>query len=141
MTRELLVVCVTFWAGLSQAAGQFSETELRAATISMSRENNCGSWQPDPEDLRQCPTYSVVIAGDATVTYEGRSGVKTIGKRAHKGSVDDFRKLVADFMGADFFSLQDKYSSIELPDGLVQVRDHGTATTLTLSIGGRTKSV
>jgi hypothetical protein len=141
MTRALLVVSFLLDAGLPAASGQFSEAELRAATISMTREGKCLFGLPDPRDLGQCPTYSVAIAGDGTVTYQGRVGVKTIGKRTHKASVDELRKLIAEFTSADFFSLRDNYSSIELPNGLIQVRDHGIATTLTLSIGGRSKSV
>ena len=141
MVRLIVFIGAALVGALHATAGQSNDTDLRSAMISMTRENHCGSVQPDPTDIRQCPTYSIAISGDGTVMYNGRSGVKTLGHRSHTVATDEFRTLVAEFMQAEFFSLRDRYESIALPNGTSQVIDHAIATTLSLSIGGRTKSV
>ncbi len=135
------VVSAAFFVAWSQAASQFSDADLRSALISMSRENRCGAYLEHPTDIRQCPTYSVALSGDGTVTYEGRLGVKTIGKRKHQIKVEDFQKLVVEFERAGFFSLRDRYDSTDRGNGVTEVIDHAIATTVTLSIAGKKKSV
>lgn len=79
-----------------------------------------------------CPSYSVEIAGDGSVTYDGRSFVTFTGH--HRGftpprSVID---LVRQFEKADFYSLADKFVS--------PVTDNPTYT-LNISIDGLRKQV
>jgi hypothetical protein len=126
---------------LSGPMSRFSERDLTSATISMQRVGRCAENVSDPTDVRQCPTYSVAVAGDGTVTYQGDVGVKTLGTRTHTISINEVRRLLSEFLTADFFSLKDRYDSIPLPNGLIEVVNHGVATTLTLSIGGKTKQV
>jgi hypothetical protein len=126
---------------LSGPLSRFSERDLTSATISMQRVGRCGDTLPDLTDIGQCSTYSVVVAGDGIVTYQGEVGVKTLGSRTQTININEFRKLLAEFLVANFFSLKDRYDSIPLKDGLVQVVHQGVATTLTLSLGGRTKQV
>ena len=141
MVRLIVVIGAALLGALQDTAGQFNDTDLRSAIISITRKNHCGFGQSDPRDIRQCPTYSIAISGDGSVTYDGGSGVMTLGKRTLKVAPDEFRKLIGEFMQADFFSLRDRYESIALPNGMIQVIDHAIATTLSVSIGGKTKSV
>jgi hypothetical protein len=51
------------------------------------------------------------------------------------------RDLVADFFRINFFSLQDRYRSKTLPDGNPQTVDHANATTISIDVDGKKKSV
>jgi hypothetical protein len=51
------------------------------------------------------------------------------------------RDLVAGFFRVNFFSLQDRYTSKKLPDGNSQTVDHANATTISIDIDGKKKSV
>lgn len=140
MGRSILVVTLTVGAVWAQE-GQFNDAAVRSAMVSMTRANHCGFWQPDLTDIRQCPSYTVSISGDGTVSYEGRAGVRTVGKRTHKTTVESVRELIAAFERADFFSLRDRYESVDVGNGLTERIDHAVATTVSCSIGGKTKSV
>jgi len=140
MIRSIVAIGLISWTTCPAAWGQFDGTDLRSAVISMSRKNHCHFVQSDPTDIRQCPTYSVSIAGDGTVTYEGRGGVRTLGKRTHKTTLESVRVLLAEFERADFFSLRDRYEQVQVGD-LMQTIDHAIATTVSISVAGRTKSV
>lgn len=126
---------------LAQAPPQqpFVPSELRAATITMTRENRCGVGG-FATDIQQCPTYTVTISGDGSVTYAGTSGVLTVGTMAHTVDETAAQNLVRAFLDANFFALQDRYVSIGMGRGYTTV-DHAVATTLSLKIGDRQKSV
>ena len=124
----------------SGGAAQFSDAELRAAVITMTRQNQCGFGIPDATDIRQCPTYSVVIAGDGTVIYNGKGGVRTIGRRIHTASAAAVQTLILEFEQAGFFSLKDRYESIQEGE-LIRTISHAVATTVSVSVGGKKKSV
>ncbi len=140
MPRLILIGGAVFGGAVS-ASAQFTEAELRSATISMIRENRCGFVRIDLTDLRQCPSYSITIIGDGTVTYEGRRGVRTIGVRTHTLSPDEFRQLLDEILQAGFLSLQDRYDSVTHADGTFEIVDHAVATTLAVSVGRTTKGV
>jgi hypothetical protein len=123
------------------AALRVTDQDLKSVTVAMTREGLCGSALPDPQDVAQCPTYSVTLTGDGTVRYEGRVGVRTLGARTHQVSAEEVRALVDEFMAARFFTLRERYDSVPLPDGLVHVQFHGVRTVLTLSVGGKKKTV
>ena len=123
------------------AAPRVTDQDLKSVTVAMTREGLCGTALPDPQDVGQCPTYSVTLTGDGTVRYEGRVGVKTLGARTHHVSAEEVRALVDEFMAARFFTLRERYDSVPLPDGLVHVQFHGVRTVLTLSVGGKKKTV
>jgi hypothetical protein len=126
---------------LTQAPPKYTlgPSELRAATVTMTRENRCGVGG-FATDIRQCPTYTVTISGDGSVTYAGTSGVVTVGTRTHMVDETASQNLVRAFLDANFFGLQDRYVSISMGGGYTTV-DHAVATTLSLEIGGRLKSV
>lgn len=115
--------------------------DAQPVTVKMTREGLCGTELPDPTDVSQCPTYSVTLSGDGTVTYEGRVGVKTLGARTHKVAPETVRALVDEFVAARFFALHDRYDAIPLPDGLVHVKFNGVRTILSLSMGEKKKTV
>lgn len=50
------------------------------------------------------------------------------------------RKLIAEFERAEFFSLRNRYEHVQVGD-LIQTIDHAVATTISISIAGKTKSV
>ena len=51
------------------------------------------------------------------------------------------RDLEADFLRINFFSLQDRYTSKKLPNGNSQTVDHANATTMSIDLDGKKKSV
>jgi hypothetical protein len=86
-----------------------------------------------------CPDYTVTIAADGTVTFEGRQFVKTKGIAKGSLSREGMRQLIAEFERANYFSLNDKYQSAE--DGCPeQWTDAPTAVT-SIRINGKSKSV
>ena len=80
----------------------------------------------------RCPAYSVTVQGDGKVRFNGGSFVASEGKHDAKISVESVRYLVRQFESARFFAAGDKY--------VATVTDNPTYT-LTLTVGGKTKSV
>jgi hypothetical protein len=88
-----------------------------------------------------CPGYSVSLDENGTVIYNGASCVKERGERIHSIPVSAVRDLVTQFMQIDFYSLQDRYTEKKLPNGMFQTIDHANATTISIDIDGKKKSV
>ena len=125
-----------------QSERRSNETDLSEITILMKRDGfPCGYVPVNEKDLSGCPAYSIVIAKDGTVTYEGIAGVKVRGKRTFTISDQQVKELITDFEGIKFFELKDKYTEKQLPNGLISRIDHSNGTTITLKVGNRTKSV
>ncbi|MBV9989651.1 MAG: hypothetical protein JOZ72_00025 [Alphaproteobacteria bacterium] len=82
--------------------------------------------------LGSCPSYTVEIAGDGSVVYQGRACVAQAGERHAQIPVADVKDLVAKFRDVDVFTLRGEYRA--------QVTDHPTFTT-TIAFDGRKKSV
>jgi ankyrin repeat protein len=61
-----------------------------------------------------CPVYSIEVHGDGRVFYEGVSGIIFI-KGHHEGRIshEAVGRLVAGFREADYFSLKDKYATLD----------------------------
>lgn len=80
----------------------------------------------------RCPSYSVHIRGDGTVTYNGGSFVALTG--SHRGWIpkETVLEIVNAFQQADYFSLRDRY--------VAGITDNPTYTT-SISFDGRTKEV
>lgn len=79
-----------------------------------------------------CPAYSLEIAGDGTVTYQGRQFVRVIGKATAKISPEAVQQLAAEFERIHYFDLQNIYTA--------RITDLPTTTT-SIRIGGRFKKV
>jgi hypothetical protein len=105
--------------------------------------------QPIPDDtlitLRRsvcygtCPDYTVTIAADGTVTFEGRQFVKTKGIVKGTISRERVRQLIAEFDKTKYFSLNDKYETGK--DGCPEEwTDMPTAVT-SITMSGKSKSV
>ena len=87
------------------------------------------------------PAYSVSVDESGTVVYTGLTGVSVRGERSHSISTAVVRELVSDFLRSDFFSMQNSYTSKKLPDGNMEIIDHGNATTISIDLDGKKKSV
>jgi len=125
-----------------QSERRVNEVDSSEITISMKRDGfPCGYVPVNEKDLSGCPAYSISIAGNGAVTYEGISSVKTRGKRSFTISVEQVNQLLADFERINFFELKDKYTEKRLPNGAVNTIDHSNGTTITLKIGNKSKSV
>lgn len=100
---------------------------------------------PEPWDLQgvkielsrtacygRCPAYAVTIRGDGKVRFTGEAFVAIPGKHDAKIPLEAMRSLIRQFESARFFAAGDKY--------VATVTDNPTYT-LTLTVGGKTKSV
>jgi len=57
----------------------------------------------------RCPSYSIQIAGNGLITYEGDSFVEVKGEREGHVSAIALRRLIAQFLSAGFFSFRSSY--------------------------------
>ncbi|MDQ0462374.1 ankyrin repeat protein [Caulobacter ginsengisoli] len=80
----------------------------------------------------RCPTYRVELRGDGTARFEGERDVLLIGERVMPLDPSAFACLLDHLREADFWSLPDEY--------VANVTD-GPTYMLTVSIGGRAKTV
>ena len=94
-----------------------------------------------PRDISCCPAYVVSVDENGIVKYVGLGGVKTQGEKTHSISPSKVRDLVGEFLRIDFFSLEDRYEVKKLPDGTSVTIDHSNATTISIDIDGKQKSV
>jgi len=92
-------------------------------------------------DASCCPAYFASVNEDGSVKYIGIDGVKVRGEKTHSISPSVVRDLVANFLQINFFSLQDEYRFKKLPDGTTVSIDHSNATTISIDLDGKQKSV
>jgi hypothetical protein len=112
---------------------QSNLTSLTDVVITMKAEGGpCGCVPVNAEDLSCCPAYSISIYGDGTVTYDGVASVKIRGKRVYKIPVEHVTELVDEFDRVGFYTLEDRYEG-----GI----SHANATTISISVNGKTKSI
>jgi Domain of unknown function (DUF6438) len=136
------ILLLLFLCGVPAAGQQSNPPDYAHVTITMKTEGGpCGMVCPLNDYLSCCPAYSVSLDENGTVIYNGVSGVKTRGERVHSISVLAVRDLVATFLRVDFYSLQDRYTEKKLPNGQTQIIDHSNATTISIDIDGKKKSV
>jgi hypothetical protein len=133
---------ITQNSAYGQSQSRANETDSSEITISMKRDGfPCGYAPLNEKDLSGCPAYSIVIARDGTVMYEGISSVKERGKRTFTIPVKLVKQLIADFERIKFFELQDEYTEKQLPNGVIRTVNHSNGTTITLKAGNRIKSI
>jgi hypothetical protein len=125
------------------ASGQVSnQPDFTHLTITMKAEGGpCGIVCPLNEYLSCCPAYSVSLDENGTVLYNGVAGVKVRGEKVNSISIAAVRALVAEFLRIGFYSLQDRYTEKKLPNGEIHSIDHANATTISLDIDGKKKSI
>lgn len=119
----------------------------REVTLIFNRNGGYGEQRPFPEirDWRTlsiklergacfgtCPSYSVTLLGNGTVTYEGIECVAFKGRHVTHISQSAVTNLFAKFKNANFFSLRDAYAA--------QITD-GPAYRTTISFDGHQKAV
>jgi PKD repeat protein len=80
-----------------------------------------------------CPVYSLRIKGDGTVIYSGVDYVRIQGIQETTIGADAINQLVAEFEKANYFSLNDSYTSFG-------VSDMPSANT-SITIGDKTKAI
>ena len=88
-----------------------------------------------------CPAFAASLDENGTVIYNGAAGVKERGERIHSIPFSAVRELVEEFFRIDFYSLQDRYTEKKLPNGMAQTIDHANATTVSIDLDGKKKSV
>jgi len=136
------ILLLLFVFGVPAAGQQSNPPDYAHVTITMKAEGGpCGTVCPFNDYLSCCPAYSVSLDENGTVIYNGISGVKTRGEKVHSISVSTVRDLVASFLRVNFYSLQDQYTEKKLPNGQTQTIDHSNATTISIDIDGKRKSV
>jgi Domain of unknown function (DUF6438) len=132
----LIVLAVT-------VAGQTPDShDFKHLTITMKAEGGpCGCVYYSVNDLSCCPAYSVSLDENGTVIYKGIGGVKTQSEVTYSISSMTVLELVAQFQRIDFYSLQDRYTSKKLPNGNLETVDHANATTISIDMDGKKKSI
>jgi Domain of unknown function (DUF6438) len=83
--------------------------------------------------MGRCPAYSVEVMDDGTVTYRGKSGVRTAGEQRATLGDAELKELVSVFTDARFFQLMDAYTYHDTTDF--------PSVTVALSRDGRVKKV
>jgi len=120
VTDEVLLLPPERWALVPRS---FPEPwSLKSVKIELSRSMCYG----------RCPAYSVTIWGDGSVHFNGQRYVQIPGKHDARIAHDTVMELVREFERAKFFAAGDKY--------IAEVTDNPTYT-LTLTVGGKTKTV
>jgi len=140
------IVSTTAWiaALLSMfvpAAGQSQSKapQFNHVTITMKTE---GGPNMCMAGVRYClPTYFALVDEKGNVKYVGIGGVRIEGEKTHSVSSDTVRELVAEFIRIKFFSLDDEYRVKRLPDGTSVTIDHTNATTISIDLDGKQKSI
>jgi hypothetical protein len=79
-----------------------------------------------------CPVYTVTVADDGRVTYNGRQFVHVAGAREWRIDKTAVRALASEIEKAGFFDMRDEYTAL--------ITDQPTTYT-TLTIGSRTKRI
>jgi PKD repeat protein len=80
-----------------------------------------------------CPVYSLKINGDGSVIYAGVDFVQTRGIQETTISMDAVEQLLTEFEKADYFSLNDSYTSFGVSDM--------PSVNTSISMGGKTKAI
>jgi hypothetical protein len=74
-----------------------------------------------------CPSYTVEIDGDGTVTFNGNGFVASGGEHKSRLPLADVRALVAAFHSADFFWTFDRYDArvMDIPTSAISIAFDG----------------
>ena len=133
----ILLLCVS-----PLAVAQTTPTDFTHVTITLKSEGGPCMTLCVGDDYRGCcPKYSVSVDQNGTVIYNGVIGVKERGERVHSIPITAVRDLVTEFLRIDFYSLEDRYTEKKLPNGMSESIDHMNATTLSIDLDGKKKSV
>src|SRR5215471_19307835 len=109
LRRPLFLVFLSLAVSMTTASGQkteapdlnsLSDSDLKALTISFERTQCYGT----------CPSYTIAIHGDGSVTYIGKEHVKIKENREGRIEPKALRTLLSEFAKAKFLSLPEDYS-------------------------------
>ena len=140
--RSFLIAAVFLLVSVPAMAQQSSPPDFSHVTITMTMDGtHCFCMNQPGSEVSCCPEYSVSVNENGTVIYNGLRGAKVRGEKVHSISVSAVRDLVADFFRIDFFTLQDRYEIKKLPNGNSETIDHAYASTISIDIDGKKKSV
>lgn len=81
-----------------------------------------------------CPVYTLTVVADGTVKFNGKEFTETIGRAQGRVDEEQLKALLQEFKVANFFDLDDEYTS-----GSCKT-DHPTVST-TLTINGADKTI
>lgn len=87
----------------------------------------------------RCAVYRLTLEGNGHVVYVGQHFVHKTGRATARVPADAVHRIAEDLEGLDFFALKDAYGRD--PGDCVTRHDDAPAATLTLTIGGRSKTV
>ncbi len=82
----------------------------------------------------ECPAYMMTVKADGKVSFFGQNHVKYKGQTEDKINKEKIKQLIQEFKKADFFNLEDNYTSKNC------ATDNPTVRT-TLFINGKTKKI
>ena len=91
--------------------------------------------------LGTCPVYTVTVAADGTVNFDGERHVRVVGRQTARIGRSVVARLLASAERIHFFDLRDAYRVIEHPDGTVSGPSDLSTTIVTITVNGRTKRV
>ncbi len=142
MKPKVLFLMILLVLNTSSSAQQAPQPVYSHVNITLKAKGGpCGTVCVNEASLGCCPAYSVSLDENGTVIYNGVVGVKTRGEKIHSIPVGTVKELVADFLRIDFYSLQDRYTEKKLPNGQFEMIDHANATTISIDIDGKQKSI
>ena len=141
--RSFLITTVFLLLVYAPAMAQQSfPPDFSHVTITMIMDgSHCFCMYQPGSEVTCCPEYSVSLDENGTVIYKGLGGTKVRGEKVHSISRPAVRNLVAEFFRIDFFSLQDRYEIKKLPNGDSETIDHAYASTISIDIDGKKKSI
>jgi hypothetical protein len=87
----------------------------------------------------RCPVYSVAVSPSGEITYEGKAGVRQLGKASAKIPSQQVDALLDELEKAGYFTMASRYAAAEAACGRY-VTDSPTAIT-TVTLRGRTKRI
>lgn len=139
--RAVLVAMVLGSVTVLASAQQPIRLEYSKVVVTITMDGRHCYCMSKPGEPSCCPEYSASVDENGTVVYNGLRGAQVQGERVHSIPVSVVRDLVSQFFEIKFFSLQDRYESKKSPDGTVSHIDHAYASTITVDIDGKKKSV
>jgi hypothetical protein len=127
----------------------FSIASVIAIAVTCHTAAHLAPQQPIPSDtlitIRRtvcfgtCPDYTLTIAADGSVIFEGREYVRTKGTAKSTISLETLRQLIGEFDRVKYFSLNDRYESRK--DGCPEVWTDNPSAITSIRINGKSKSI
>ena len=138
--RVLLTLVFLVLVAAPVVAQDSAARDYAHVTITLTMDGtHCFCALSEDSQVQCCPNYSASVNENGNVTYNGGFGAKVRGQKAHSIPIQAVRDLVADFFRIDFISREDRY--VVNRSGEVVMVDHSYASTISIDIDGKKKSV